>query len=59
MHCDVRQIVIVQARSAQLFFTQIKTQGFNQMQVGPRSGTHSDGVSGVRGDHRVLKNHVQ
>ena len=59
MHHDVREVVVVEARSAQLRVVHVEAQGFDQVQHGSGAGRQSDRGARVAGDFGLPEDDVQ
>ena len=56
---DVREVVIVEARPAQLGVIHVEAQGFHEVQHGPGAGRQSDRGPRVTGDFGLPEDDVQ
>ncbi len=59
MNPDVGIFMVVQAGSAQLFVLKVKSQWFDQMELGAGIGAQADDVAGIRGDLRFVEDDVR
>jgi len=52
-------LVVIQPRTSQPSFVQMKSQGPNQMQAGTGVGAKAYNIAGVRWDLRLVKDHMK
>ncbi len=55
----VGQVVIVQARAAQMLIIQGKPQGLNKVQSGTRARAHADRIAGIGRNDRIIEDDMQ
>ena len=53
---DAGAFVIVQSSAAQRLFIDVKTERFDQMQLGPRVGTKTDDIACIGRDFGLVEN---
>ncbi len=58
VHLHLGEVVIVKTGPAQVLFAEIEAEWLAQVQGGARAGAHADGVAGIRGNHRVIKDYM-
>ena len=59
VHHDVREVVVIQPRTAQLRIVHVEAQRLHEVQHGPRAGRQTDCRTRVTGDLRLPENDVQ
>ncbi len=55
----VGQVVIVQARAAQMLVIQGKPEGLDKVQSGARARAHADRIAGIGRNNRIIEDDMQ